>query len=102
VCERCQGQPPRTHIVSAWKRQYLGLFDAEIQDIARDEFIPKRRKVIKATFDKLERIAKRWHGDFRDEDLPQAGTVFLCPLAEGRYGACRVLRQAVLSDDPYY
>jgi hypothetical protein len=102
VCERCKGQPPRPHVIAAWKRQYLDLFDAEIQDIALDEYIPQRRKVIKVTFDKLERIAKRWHGDFRDEDLPQAGAVFLCRLACGRYGACRVLRQAVLSDDPHY
>src|SRR4051794_8207426 len=73
VCDRCKGHPPRPHIVSDWKRQYLEIFNSKIKDIARADHIPKRRRVIRSTFAKLEKIARKLYGDFSDEDLPQPG-----------------------------
>lgn len=102
VCERCQGHPPPPHIVSQWKRRYLETFDAQIKEIAGDDFASQRRKVVKSTLDKLLRLSRDMYGDYSDDELPKQGTVFLFPLKDGHFGACRVLRCGTLGDDPYY
>ncbi len=102
VCERCQGHPPRPHIVSQWKRRYLETFDAQIEEIAGGDFASQRRNVVKSTFDKLLRLSRDLYGDYTDDELPEAGAVFLCQLEDGRFGACRVLRRGEMGDDPYY
>jgi hypothetical protein len=90
-------------VIAEWKRRYLDLYDARwVEEVAGDDFPAQRRKVVQATFNKLQRLSRDMYGDYTDDELPKQGAVLLCPLKDGRLGACRILRCSTLGDDPYY
>src|SRR5262249_7590017 len=62
LCEQVHAVPPRPERVAAWRKRYLRIWEAEIDDYGPDaEYKAKRREVIDATFTRLDTAAERWH-----------------------------------------
>lgn len=60
LCDWCHGAPPRPAVVQRWKRQYLEIYDAQIDGLlppGGDSFGPERGAHIVRTFDRLELLA---------------------------------------------
>jgi RNA polymerase subunit RPABC4/transcription elongation factor Spt4 len=73
LCEHCNAVPPRASVVKRWRERYLRIYDEQIEMLDPDaEFKTKRRRVIEATFGKLERQAHLFYAGVSRE-------LILCP-----------------------
>jgi hypothetical protein len=73
LVERCNAVPPRASVVRGWRERYLRLYDAQIDALDPDTgFKGERRRVIEATFGKLERQASLFYAGAAQE-------LILCP-----------------------
>lgn len=58
LCEHCKAAPPEADVVARWKEEYLAVFDEQIDHLDPVVgFKERRREVILATFDHLEKEA---------------------------------------------
>lgn len=69
LCERCDASPPQPDVVARWKRQYLALFDDQIDGLAPGPgYKEERRQVIEETFTKREAQSAEYRQDERQGD----------------------------------
>ncbi|MBV9469156.1 MAG: DUF4259 domain-containing protein [Abitibacteriaceae bacterium] len=58
LCEHCKAAPPEASVVARWKDEYFAVFDEQIDSLEpKPGFKERRRAVILATFDHLEKEA---------------------------------------------
>lgn len=62
LCEHCAAAPPRPDVAGRWKRQYLTIFDDQIDSLEpAPGYKQERRQVIEDTFRRLQaRAAAFW------------------------------------------
>jgi hypothetical protein len=61
--EHVGGTPPQPQEVALWKEQYLRIWDGYIDQLSTDkDYKWRRRAVILASFERMERIAFGYHG----------------------------------------
>jgi hypothetical protein len=62
LTEHTGAVPPKLEEVALWKKTFLGAWDSTSGDVIfRQEDVIQRRRVIVATFDRLARLAAKWH-----------------------------------------
>ena len=62
LCEHRPVLPPTAGTIEGWRDRYLGIFDAQIDELGPEpEFKVVRRRMIEETFATLLTAARRWH-----------------------------------------
>jgi hypothetical protein len=61
ICGESGGVPPKRARVETWKRQYLRIYDDQIEELDTEgAFADERRAVIEHTFDELLKLCDRF------------------------------------------
>lgn len=62
--EHCKAAPPHKEAVATWKKNYMAIFDASVENLSPVEgYAAARRKVIEDTFTKLENQVRAFWAD---------------------------------------
>jgi hypothetical protein len=62
LCERYNAKPPKVKKIQKWRRKYLKLYDAQIDELQPPgDYKEKRRQVIDKTFAWLESVAASYY-----------------------------------------
>jgi hypothetical protein len=60
LCDSCEAHAPQVDQLKKWKASYLPVYDREMPELADPEFTAERRKVIEATFTRLEQQSEMY------------------------------------------
>lgn len=61
LSEHCGAAPPKSDVIESWRRQYLAIYDEQIDDLEPDpEYKVERRATIDTTFTQLVALAKEF------------------------------------------